>query len=216
MKSRGSRPAKQKQRANTETRAGDLPPLAERRCVIVGMATIGADGEPSYNHDAIKDAWFGHWTDANSSSFARHYDIPYRSLRRIIGPEEIEQKRQAIMGRASQHWQAIRAAAAIEEANTVVDQAKRFSTILSSLERTAAAGAKYAELRLVKIRNGVAEVMVGVSPAEVKAVMDVAYRAASTLHTIVEINRGIPAKADEDRDVEPKPIVAGRIGKKTA
>lgn len=184
-----------------EVRGDNLPEPRKRRCVLLGMAVVESDDQVKYRWKTIREQWRDHWHNASMNEFAAHYHIPYRTLRNQMGSSETDIKRRLLDGQAVRHWDRLREMAMLAEVDELADQAQRYRKTLESLERLSAAGIKFAELRLLKSREGRHEVNTAVPVSEVKSIMEIGYKAAEMMRAVIELGRGLPKDKDEVESV---------------
>lgn len=188
----------------SDTLNGDnLPPPAQRRVVLMGLATPAKGLQLSYNWEKIYDLWIVR-PESSLLHFAQWLEIPYSSFKKR--PEFSVEEKAAIIAAAATTWRdtmvqnlAVRSFGDPEAASVSMSQAIR------DMQETTAIAAAYARGRMVKIDaqgRPVANAML--PPGEVDRLMGIISKCSNTIRNLVEVGRAVMS-AREDLAVEPVP-----------
>lgn len=199
-----------------------LPPPDRRFCVVEGFGEV-VNGKIRYDWPVIVKAWHT-WPNADLPAFAERMQIPAKLLynKPWFG---VREKRVLLSTGVRKFRQTVLDGAVIARIGVDQDSATRsLARILSDLQETVSLATSHVRSRLGKQTTAGLVVNPTVHTKEVRACMEVAWKASETIKNVLELNKsagnGTGAKprpqfkpvlrepAGEDQTVQPAAAVA--------
>lgn len=181
----------------------------DRLCVKVGMAKAVDDRRVGYWWEKVEGYWFA-WPGTNMREFCRYWDISYARMR-DNGRFTTAAKRLWLRNKLSSFKEQVERANIIEPASPEDGaDSNSIDDALDAIQEGAAAAAKYARARIIKVRGNVMAPNLMVSTPEVKRCVEILSKAADALQGVM-LSRKLAQEAGATRSnaarVQPIPVV---------